>query len=151
MPIFLLALGEDQLSEANLAALQKGLPPDYRIVQTTDEKKILSLAPAVEICAGWFRPKWLQQMPQLRWAQFWGAGVNWVLKYPDLQKRPFLLTNMSGVHAVPISEHIFGMLLYHGRCLDNAHNAQQARTWARLKHPTESLERPFSFSWRQLN
>lgn len=151
MSILLLALGEDQLAAADVTAIQQAMPPDFRFVQTTEEKKILSLAPAIEICAGWFRPAWLQQMPKLRWAQFWGAGVNWVLEYPDLQKRPFLLTNMSGVHAVPISEHIFGMLLYHGRFLHNAHNAQQAHTWARLKHPTEPLERPFSFSWQQLN
>ena len=44
MPIFILALGEDQLSEVDLGAVRQALPPDFRFVQTTDEKKILSLA-----------------------------------------------------------------------------------------------------------
>ncbi len=152
MATLLLSLGQEQLSSEQLTRLRELVPPHLEFLQTDREDRILENAGEIEICAGWFDPKWLIHMPNLRWVHQWGAGVNWLMKYPDAAQHPFMLTNSSGVHAVPISEHIFGLLLAHGRNLSNAFRAHQEKKWAYLKHPAENYEQiPFAFSWEQLH
>ena len=64
----------------------------------------------------------------LRWIQVNSAGVNgWPLE--ALQQRDIQLTTVSGIHAQPITEHMFGMLLMKTRALDKALLAQPRRTW----------------------
>ena len=65
----------------------------------------------IEIIVGSFPRDLLTECPKLRWMQQWSAGADWLMDYPDVQKMEFMLTNASGVHAVPISEHIFAYLL----------------------------------------
>ena len=146
MAIMLLTLDEKQLSEAQLAAVKGHVPAGMSFVQTRDVERIKQMAPGIEILAGWFDPEWLSEMPALRWLQQWGAGADWLLRYPALSQVDFVLTNAVGVHAVQISEHVFAFILALGRGLPNAVRAQDAREWARVKHPTEALETPYSFS-----
>jgi phosphoglycerate dehydrogenase-like enzyme len=85
----------------------------------------------VEIVAGWLPPELLPRAARLRWMQQWGAGVDWLMRHPEAAELPFVLTNASGVHAIPISEHIIGMLLMFARGLHLAVRAQQRREWWR--------------------
>lgn len=148
MSLFLLAIGENQVSDEQISSIKNRLPSGMSFVQTVDEDKILELASDVEICAGWTRPKWLKALPNLKWVQVWSAGANWILKHPELAERPFILTNGSGIHAVSISEHILGVMLQHGRHLRHAHDAQKAHVWARMQHPSEPDDgKPFTFNW----
>jgi phosphoglycerate dehydrogenase-like enzyme len=148
MPLLLLTLAEDQLAPELITAVHDHLPPHLTLLQTGDETTILNAADEIEVIAGWFKPEWLLKMPNLKWAQQWGAGANWLMEQQEVAERPFTLTNVSGVHAVPISEHIFAMLLAIGRNLLHAHEAQKAHVWAQLKHPTEEYQHlPFAFTW----
>jgi len=148
MPLLLLTLAEDQLAPELIAAVHNHLPSHLTLLQTGDETTILNAANEIEVIAGWFKPEWLLKMPHLKWAQQWGAGANWLMEQQEVAERPFTLTNVSGVHAVPISEHIFAMLLAIGRNLLHAHEAQKAHVWAQLKHPTEEYQHlPFAFTW----
>ena len=64
----------------------------------------------------------------LRWIQVASAGVNgWPLD--ELQARHIQLTTASGIHAQPITEHMFGMLLMKTRALDQALLAQPKHSW----------------------
>ena len=147
MGILLLSLDEEQLTASQIAEIKGKMPVGLDFVQTNDEAAIQEMASEIEVIAGWFRPKWLRDMPHLQWLQQWGAGANWLMYYPEVRTRPFTLTNVAGIHAVPISEHIFGMLLHFGRNFPNAVAAQKAGTWANVKHPTESFaDIPFAFS-----
>ena len=151
MPALLFTIDSVQFTEEQLTAVQQNIPQGYTLLHTGDEEKILAVAADVEICIGWFHPDWLRAMPNLQWAHQWGAGADWLKKNPDLQERPFTLTNASGVHAVQMSEHILAVMLHHGRYLHNAQRAQQAHTWARTYHPTEDYaDKPFAFSWHDL-
>jgi len=61
--------------------------------------------------------------------QTFGAGVEWLLT-PSLRSREELLvTNASGIHAQPIAEHVFGLLLTFTRQLHRAARQQSTRTW----------------------
>src|SRR5437016_1007032 len=54
--------------------------------------------------------EWLEKMPRLKWVQLASAGVDHIVRAGILRERPDLLvTTASGVHEVPISEHILGM------------------------------------------
>lgn len=82
----------------------------------------------VEIAYGWFGAAQIAQAAQLQWLQTGGAGVNGLLT-PELQAGSVVITNASGVHAEPIAEHMFGMLLMHTRRLAEAWDAQKTRQW----------------------
>jgi phosphoglycerate dehydrogenase-like enzyme len=147
MSILLLSIAENQIAPEILTAVHQALPPHITLLHTQDETIIRNAAADIEIVAGWFKQDWLQDLPNLRWVQQWGAGANWILENEVLRERPFVLTNVSGVHAIPISEHIFAMLLTLGRNLRHAHQAQKAHTWAQHKHPTETFQHiPFAFA-----
>lgn len=150
MTTFVLTLGENQLTQKQLDQIKQHLPEGTSFVHTDQKKEVLALGKTVEIIAGWFGPTWLQGLPNLRWAQFWGAGTDWLFKYPDLQQRPFILTNGSGIHAISISEHILGVMLNYGRNLRTAHDAQKAHHWLRIVHPSEPIPESFPFSWDNL-
>ncbi|MGW8957545.1 D-2-hydroxyacid dehydrogenase [Paenibacillus sp. NPDC055715] len=84
-----------------------------------------------EIILGWSRhiaEAALRPDSKLKWIQTWSAGID-KLPLAELEKRHILLTNSSGVHAVPITEQIFGMLLSHTRYLQQAALLQRQKTW----------------------
>lgn len=109
------------------------LSPEREIVQTEDEKQIAAILPDIEIAVGQFPPHLLPQAPTLQWFQQWSAGADWLLEHPEVQDLDFTLTSVSGVHAIPISEHIFAFLLAFARNLPQAWQAQQAHLWMKEK------------------
>ena len=66
---------------------------------------------------------------RLRWVQTFGAGVEWLLT-PTLRRRENLLvTNARGIHAQPIAEHVFGLVLMFARQLHRSVRQQAACSW----------------------
>lgn len=80
------------------------------------------------IIYGGVRPDEVLQARDLRWLQLHSAGVNrWPLQ--ELGERGVRVTNTSGIHAQPITEQMFGMLLMHTRALDHALREQPKQQW----------------------
>jgi len=52
----------------------------------------------------------LTRAPRLKWIQVMSAGVDRFLDI-DLIESPVILTNVSGIHAIPISEFVIGLML----------------------------------------
>lgn len=74
-------------------------------------------------------PERVAAAERLRWVQTFGAGVEWLLT-PSLRRREDLLvTNARGIHAQPIAEHVFGLVLMFARQLHRAARNQAARSW----------------------
>jgi phosphoglycerate dehydrogenase-like enzyme len=138
MSILLISLPPERLTEAQLARV-RAAAPDMRIEITRDRATIESLLDEIAIVAGWFPHELLPRMPNLRWVQQWGAGVDWLLSEPEVAAMDFVLTNASGVHAIPISEQILGYLLAFARWLPNAVRAQARHEWKSPKR-TELFE-----------
>ena len=89
---------------------------------------------------GGFPRDLLALAPKLRWFQQWGAGADWLMKRPEVADKDFLLTNVSGIHAVPISEHIFAFLLAFARGFPKAMRDQLGTTWSqRERQPSFEL------------
>ncbi len=128
MSVLLVCLPVERLPEAQLAQI-RAAAPDMRVVMTTDRAEIEPLLGEIAIAAGWFPHDLLPRARRLRWLQEWGAGVDWLLRHPEVAELDFTLTNASGVHAIPISEQILSYLLAFARGLPAAIRAQERRAW----------------------
>jgi phosphoglycerate dehydrogenase-like enzyme len=129
MGTVLLAFDAGTLSEEQLARVRERLPADTELVVTRDHDEIEPLLDRIEIAAGWFSLDLLPRASQLRWFQQWAAGADWLLDRPQAAGLDFVLTSTSGIHPIPMTEHIFALLLALGRQLEQAMRLQGRREW----------------------
>lgn len=99
---------------------------------TDAEEKLSAYLAEAEIVFGLRLPKnILARSPKLKWIQVMSAGVEHFLDADMLGSR-VRLTNVSGIHAVPMSEFVFGLMLMFMKqsvpCLDLKRN----KKWTRL-------------------
>jgi phosphoglycerate dehydrogenase-like enzyme len=86
-----------------------------------------------------FPVEWVDRAPNLRWIQLASAGSDHLIRAGLFSRKPgLLLTTASGVHEVPISEHIVGMVLYFSRGFDQAVHNQAIHRWDRYR-PLEAF------------
>ncbi len=130
MATLLLGLEPTDLTQEQRAELER-LAKGYRLLVTQDEAAMKAALDEIEIAAARVPHTLLPQMPRLRWFQQWGAGADWLLQHPELAERDLIITNVSGIHAIPISEHILALLLALARRIPDAVHAQRAHIWQR--------------------
>jgi phosphoglycerate dehydrogenase-like enzyme len=110
----------------------KTIIPDWTIVAGRSPSIWEHHIPDAEIIAGW--KKEMKEMvenediKQLRWIQTWSAGVN-SLPLDRLQAKNIEITSANGVHAYPISETIFALMLGLTRKIHTYVKQQQDQTW----------------------
>ena len=81
-------------------------------------------------------PEQVAAAERLRWVQTFGAGVEWLLTPSLRQREDLVVTNASGIHAQPIAEHVFGLILMFSRQLHRAVRQQAAHRWdSEALHP----------------
>lgn len=71
-----------------------------------------------------------KEMVNLEWVHFLSAGVDRYLT-EELANSPVLVTNSSGVHSIPVAEHVIGMIIALERKLHKAIINQSKRQWNR--------------------
>ncbi|MDR5703997.1 MAG: D-2-hydroxyacid dehydrogenase, partial [Armatimonadota bacterium] len=126
MKILILANLEDR----HIAQI-KAIAPEAELMVTTDRNKAVSLAPEAEIMVGWNLPREaIAQAPNLKWIHSTAAGVDQLL-FPEILEREILVTTSSGIHAIPLCEHVFAMMLALSRRLHYAIRQQIHRRWDR--------------------
>jgi D-2-hydroxyacid dehydrogenase (NADP+) len=136
MGILLLGFEEGRLTAGQVDRVRTAAP-GMQIVVSEDREQIEAVVGEIEIAAGGFPRELIPKARNLRWLQQWGAGADWLLQQPEAVGHDFVLTNVSGVHAIPISEHILAFLLSFARGFHRAAWAQQRGTWTPL--PGEEL------------
>ena len=77
----------------------------------------------------------LKNAPNLKWIHMTSAGVNNLTD--ELKNSEIKITNSSGVHPVPIAEHVLGFMLLLSRNFDQAFRNQLEHQWVR-----SSVDRP---------
>lgn len=127
MTIRVLVTGD--VPAAALRAIQE-TSPRLEILTDDDLKRDPARLEEIEILYGGLGREDLERATRLAWWQTTGAGVNGMLT-PELIARPVRITNASGIHAEPITEHFFGMLLALTRRLPTAWEGQRAGRWDR--------------------
>ncbi|MFO7696417.1 MAG: D-2-hydroxyacid dehydrogenase [Anaerolineae bacterium] len=133
-------LAMDGLNRETLERL-RSLATAHELLTTTDRAAIAAALPEIEVAAGHIGLETVLAMPALRWYQQWGAGAEWIMEHPEIRERDLVVTNVSGVHAVPISEHLLAMILALARRLPDAVRAQDRHEWLRggWKYPIFEL------------
>lgn len=105
--------------------------PDVEINYADTPERAERHFPRTTILYGWgFTAAWLRQMPQLRWVQKMGAGVDDIVgSWPA--DRDIVLTRTDGrLIATRMAEYVLAMILDHNLRLDYARELQQKRSWA---------------------
>jgi len=109
----------------------EGVSAVLKVQKSPREKELLELVKDADILfAGFFSPEMFLEAKKLKWIQTVGAGVDRFL-LPEVMKSPVIITNASGVHPTPISEHVIGMMLCFCRKLHFHIRNQMERKWER--------------------
>ncbi len=101
------------------------------------ENQINEFAVKAEVVFGMLAPDRFRELPNLRWVQQDFAGTDWLLNFPDIIEKDFILTNASGVHAIPIAEHILGLMLALSRDIHLSVRKQGLHQWMRSERVVE--------------
>jgi phosphoglycerate dehydrogenase-like enzyme len=105
--------------------------PDWTIIIGKDREIWQEHIHDAEIIAGWkkgIEKDCLAPHSKLKWLQTWSAGVD-SLPLETLESRNITVTSANGVHAYPISETIFALMLSLTRNIHTYVKNQQDRKW----------------------
>lgn len=107
--------------------------PDANII-TCEDSELGQHLPTADILIAWGFiniDEHLPNAPRLRWIHALSAGVEKILS-PTVANAPIQLTNVRGIHGIPMSEHVFGMMLAFSRSIAGFARQQQDAVWKRL-------------------
>ncbi|MBW1709542.1 MAG: D-2-hydroxyacid dehydrogenase [Deltaproteobacteria bacterium] len=133
-------LNDATLTERHLNAIREAAPgAKIAISRNREDWNRLSgdIASKVEVVFGLRPASLFKEMPNIRWAQQTGAGANWLLDAPEVVQSDMILTNASGVHAIPIAEHILALMLTLSRGIQHSILRQAGHKWERRGRITE--------------
>ena len=126
---------EGSFNDSHLEQIRAAAPEaDIIVVKDFDDitDKAHAKCANVEIFFGSGIKAWLKSLPHLKWVQVSTAGVDWLLDDPDIADSDVAITNASGVHAIPISEHVLAIMLSFCRNMPAYFKDQMSRRWLRL-------------------
>ncbi len=107
--------------------------PDANVI-TCEDSELAQHLPTADILIAWGFiniDEHLPNAPRLRWIHALSAGVEKILS-PMVAEAPIQLTNVRGIHGIPMSEHVFGMMLAFSRSIAGFARQQQDAVWKRL-------------------
>ncbi|KAB8314833.1 D-2-hydroxyacid dehydrogenase [Tolypothrix campylonemoides VB511288] len=116
------------------AKIEPLLPPDITFVRVDSEGNFEGDPQDAEVYLNGFKlknttlHKVLAASPKIRWQHTPSSGVNHILT-PIFLEHDILLTNGSGVHAIPMAEFVITFLLYHAKNVQKLHSLQADHHW----------------------
>lgn len=116
--------------EDELLSAAKDAAPGWEIVTGKDEEQWGPHMKDASVVAGWKKAMtpYLDHAENLEWVQSWSAGID---SHPleDFEKHKIKLTSANGVHAFPIAETIFALMLGWTRHIHTYTRQQQEKKW----------------------
>ena len=111
------------------------------VVSSLDKQKIAKNSVDADVIAGspWVIPS-IKIAKKLKWIHSFSAGMDRVLT-PEVLKSKIILSNSSGIHAVPIAEHVLGFMLIFTRSFYETFENQQNKIWEKNQNVTELREK----------
>ena len=117
-------------SPERLARLQAAAP-DVELVPAQSTEAAREAAASADALIGSCDSSIIAAGPSIRWVQHHSAGVEDCLESPVIAERGILLTNVQGVLAPTMAEHVIGMALAFGRRLPEYLDHQREGLWRR--------------------
>jgi phosphoglycerate dehydrogenase-like enzyme len=71
----------------------------------------------------------LRELPNLKWIQVLSSGTE-QLPVSYLMQENILVTSVRGIHSIPISEYVFGMMLYFSKKINEFNIQKKEKNWA---------------------
>ena len=96
---YFLILREETFKEHHLARIREAAPEAEIVIVKSNEdwtEAVARQCASFDIFLGILLDAWIDKLPNLKWAQLVSAGVDWVLKSPEVMNREVVLTNASG-------------------------------------------------------
>jgi D-2-hydroxyacid dehydrogenase (NADP+) len=113
-----------------MAARIRGRWPDMRVIHLPNYDGLERELPDTDIFVGYsLRAEQFEVSKKLKWIHATAAAVG-QLMYPELRASGIEVTNASGVHRVPMAEHILGTLVALARRFPDCVRYQQQSHWA---------------------
>ena len=126
------------VAERHLSMIREAAP-QAQIEQTVDRGRVVRQAENADVIVGWNVPREaVQQAKHLRWIHSTAAGVDQLL-HPEVVARDIIVTDSSGIHAEPITEHVLAVMLAFARRLPVATRNQMTHRWDRASAIGEEL------------
>jgi phosphoglycerate dehydrogenase-like enzyme len=120
-----------QFSEPSLNMLREAAQADVLCVADTNEL-LAHLHEAEILCTYKLTRKWRSLAPHLRWLQASGAGVDELRPTGILDADSgVIVTTAVGIHAITISEYVFGSMLMFNRSWPEMVHLQDRHVWPR--------------------
>ena len=117
--------------------------PGITVVHLEETARLAEEIEGADIFAGWtLKPEQFARAAKLKWIHATAAGVDQLMR-DDIRRSPVVITNSSGVMAVPMAEHTLGLMLALARRFPSAVRYQEQRRWAQqeiwdeVPHPRE--------------
>lgn len=103
------------------------------VICVTSQEELIEQLPETEVLCSFSVPEnWSDLAPHLRWLQYPGAGVDGLRVSGLLNKQsPVIVTTATGIHAVTISEYVFGSMLMFNWNWPQMVHMQENHVWAR--------------------
>jgi D-2-hydroxyacid dehydrogenase (NADP+) len=104
--------------------------PEMRVIHLPRYDRIAEELPDTDIFVGFsLRPEQFALARKLKWLHSTATGVG-QLMYGELRRSGIEVTNASGVHRIPMAEHIVGTLIALARRFPDCFRYQQQSRWA---------------------
>ena len=127
----------NSLADRHMKAIKTAMPNSNVI--TCDLANAAQHMATADILLTWgamdIHPLYLMA-PKLKWIHALSAGVETLL-FPEMKINNTLLTNSRGIHGIPVSEHVFAMMLSFTRGLTVFIRQQGKKIWKRS--PVEEI------------
>ncbi|MFH1462174.1 MAG: D-2-hydroxyacid dehydrogenase [bacterium] len=125
-----------ELKEEHLQKI-KEIAPDSEIIAAIGSKEIENNLETADVFLTFPNVSIdLDKAKNLKWIHSFSAGVDGILT-PQVASSAVLLSNSSGVHPVPISEHVLCFLLSFARKFNITFRQQLEKKWQRIETLTE--------------
>src|SRR3989344_3959752 len=82
----------------------------------------------------------VKEAKNVKWIHAFSAGVDKIL-IPEVVNSDIIVSNSSGIHAVPIAEHILAFMLVFARQFHKTIRNQEKKIWEKQSEATELLEK----------
>ena len=113
----------EQLSELQAAA------PGVELVQCRNEGEAVERVADADASYGFITPRIIRAGKSLKWVQQSSAGVEHLMKIPELVQSDIILTNMQRAYAPEIADQAIGYLLAFTRGLAHFVRTQPSQEW----------------------
>ena len=122
----------NKLADRHIAAITSAVP-EIEVISSDLEHAAEHMHNTNILAAwGWMDIRALyRSAPELQWVHALSAGVEKLL-FPEIQTGATLLTNSKGIHGIPVSEHVFALMLAFSRGLNLLIRQQPQKSWRRV-------------------